>query len=355
MYVDKYWDQFEAIEDYWHYTAMVAYTVMFVVGVPANIAVIVYYLKNMKNRKSYNYLLVNLMVADLFCLSNAPIVVYNSIYGTWMLGQVACNIYGVCGGLFGFVSIATMTMISIERYLVVKYPLKVLDTDKKMSAFVIVASWLYGCTWCLLPLFTSNGYVPEGFLTSCTFDFLNRDTQSVTIIALMVLFGFSLPVLTTALFYILISVHIREHYSKLKKRHDIDMSHISRVRVARAQKSQVVSKLRIEEDLTTTISQVTESNQTQSTAKPNKIKLTAEMRLIRSSIVIVVMFCVSWSPYAVISLLAQHSPNRSKYVTPSTVALPTIFAKLSAVTNPIIYAFTNQDFLLSMKKRLKCQ
>lgn len=42
-----------------------------------------------------------------------------------------CNGYGFIGGIFGFVSIATMVMISAERYLAVKYPFRDANEYKK--------------------------------------------------------------------------------------------------------------------------------------------------------------------------------------------------------------------------------
>ncbi len=41
-----------------------------------------------KKRRSYSYLLINLMISDLVILiTNLPIVVYNSIHRKWMFGQ----------------------------------------------------------------------------------------------------------------------------------------------------------------------------------------------------------------------------------------------------------------------------
>ncbi len=91
-----------------------------------------------------------------------------------MFDDTVCNAYAVCGSLFGFVSIITMAMISIERFLVIKYPLKVLDNNRKVSICLILITWIYGSIWSIIPLFTPNKYVPEGFLTSCTFDFLGK-------------------------------------------------------------------------------------------------------------------------------------------------------------------------------------
>ena len=38
-----------------------------------------------------------------------------------------CDFYGFCGGLFGFVSITTMLLMTIERYVIIRNPLISID------------------------------------------------------------------------------------------------------------------------------------------------------------------------------------------------------------------------------------
>jgi hypothetical protein len=76
VYIDNYWNQFEPVAKHWHYLAMVVYVLIFLIGFPANVSVIIYYSKNKKNRKSYNYLILNLMLADIAMLLTTPIAAY---------------------------------------------------------------------------------------------------------------------------------------------------------------------------------------------------------------------------------------------------------------------------------------
>jgi r-opsin len=262
-----------------------------------------------------------------------------------MFDDTMCTAYAVLGSLFGFVSILTMTMISIERFLVIKNPFTVFNTNNKFSICLIMFTWLYGSFWSIVPIFTPNNYVPEGFLTSCTFDYLDQSTNSFIAIMLMNLCGFVVPLVTTSLFYILISVHIKSHYSYLKKYYDYGLTNSFRSNSVDTRLTKTNDEMITEKN--------TKFNQKKK-AKAKATRLSAELRLLRSSVITVLMFCLAWSPYAIISLLAQYSPNRSEYVTPSTVMLPTLFAKTSAVTNPILYAFTNQDFINRLKKKFKC-
>ena len=67
--------------------------------------------------------MINLSVAHILKgFSNVPMNVISSIYGEWIFEQTGCNFYGFTGGFFSFICISTMSLISIERYIVVKYP-----------------------------------------------------------------------------------------------------------------------------------------------------------------------------------------------------------------------------------------
>jgi hypothetical protein len=59
---------------------------------------------------------------------------------------------------------------------------------------------------------------------------------------------------------------------------------------------------------------------------------------------IVLMYLVAWTPYAVVTLAAQLGSNINYYVNPYTTSLPALFAKASSVYNPIVYTINNKDF-----------
>jgi hypothetical protein len=57
-------------------------------------------------------------------------LVFVLMFGFIFVCCKGCIFYSVCGALFGFVSISTMTLISIERYIVIKNPFKNLESNK---------------------------------------------------------------------------------------------------------------------------------------------------------------------------------------------------------------------------------
>ena len=73
----------------------------------------------------------------------------SSFYGEWIFGQLGnfmvplklalnlniyflgCNLYGLFGGLFGFSTIGTMALISVERCVVILNPFLTMQMNKR--------------------------------------------------------------------------------------------------------------------------------------------------------------------------------------------------------------------------------
>jgi r-opsin len=192
---------------------------------------------------------------------------------------------------------------------------------------MIVFSWIYGTIWTLLPLLTPSGYKPEGVQTSCTFDYISRDSRTRTVIMLMITVGISLPVLITSLFYTLICIHVRYRNDEFKVYFNVPTSRLATNMIS-LNKGNVITnessctKLRIN----------------------RSIDLSTELYLVRNSVLNVLVFVLAWLPYVTMALLAQYSEHPALYVTPKASILPILISKLSAVLNPVFYVFTNSDF-----------
>lgn len=81
------------------------------------------------------------------------------------------------------------------RYLVITRPFK---GDKKPTltwAYVTAAfTWLYSAFFAVLPFVGIGKYVPEGYLTSCSFDYLSDDSTTRIFIFSYFLAGYVIPV-----------------------------------------------------------------------------------------------------------------------------------------------------------------
>lgn len=152
----------------------------------------------------------------------------------------------------------------------------------------------------LSSLSTPNGFVLEGFLTHCSFDYISRDIYTRTYMLTLILIGFLLPLIVIITIYILL-------WKKIRK-----------------------------------------INLRSNNARLNRLNR-LEIRLIKTILLMVIMYCLAWTPYTIVTLIAQFAGfNINIYINPFSTNLPCLFAKLSSIYNPIIYILSNkknQNFL----------
>ena len=70
-----------------------------------------------------------------------------------------------------------------------------------------------------------------------------------------------------------------------------------------------------------------------------------ELKLIKYIFFVLLFYIVAWSPYAMLTIIAQFSTDIENYVTPFTTILTAVFAKTSTVLNPVLYSLNNQHFI----------
>jgi hypothetical protein len=192
-----------------------------------------------------------------------------------------------------------------------------------------------------------DGFVLEGIHTQCSFNYLNVEPKSRAVIIAMVIGGFVIPVSVMIVSYVFILM-------KLKSR-----------KIFQPECSKTTALLSKENKNDDTIDEIKKDTTTEEIESANKLKnknsneyrskkldlfLKSELKATKNAILIVTLFSIAWFPYTVISLIAQFSKNRSLYVNPYTTTLSALFAKTSAIYNPIIYALTNRKFQMKFNQ-----
>ena len=209
----------------------------------------------------------------------------------------------------------------------IKTPLLALKLSKTTVFACIAISWIYSLA-CILPQkFLEHGFVLEGFLTSCTFNYLDRSLISRLNIMIMFIAGFFIPMTIIMIVYALMWYNLRNNtaYSGIN------------VRLALRQEQEA-------ELLSMTSSQLAMAKfQRNSSTPTSEDYLKREVRVARTIILINLAFIVAWMPYALVALFAQYAPVTSLplFVTPFSTSLPSLFSKLSSIYNPILYTLTN--------------
>lgn len=215
-----------------------------------------------------------------------------------------CRYYGFLGGLSGTVSICTLSAISLDRYYVVKYPLNLHFTNLR-SKISLSLTWIYGGFFATIPLLNLDlgTYVPEGYLTSCSYDYLTDNQKAKVFILVFFVAAWVVPfILITYCYYTILRIAI------LKR--DLKRGN------SRFRDSSIHMK---EEE-----------------------KRKQEIKLAFVVFCVIGLWFAAWTPYAVVSLLGI--ADRADLITPMGSMVPALFAKIASCVDPFIYAVTHPRF-----------
>ncbi|KAM4570624.1 parapinopsin a [Fundulus diaphanus] len=278
----------------WGYTLLATIMGIFSLGgIVLNIVVIAVTAAHRKLRQPLSYALVNLAVCDLGCavFGGLP-TTFNGAMGRFSLGRLGCVFGGFAVSFFGISALCTVAVISVERYIVVCYPMGAVLFQTRHAVAGVVLSWVWSFVWNTPPLFGWGSYDLEGVKISCAPNWYSRDAANMSYIIIYFSLCFAVPFSA-----------IMVSYSKL-----LWTLH-------------KVTKL-----------QTSESRRTYH----------VERQVARMVVVMVLAFLVTWLPYAAMALAVIMDP--SLYVDPVIATIPVYLAKSSTVYNPIIYIFMNRQF-----------
>ncbi|VDP66121.1 unnamed protein product [Echinostoma caproni] len=217
----------------------------------------------------------------------------------------ACDLYGFSGGLFGFASLTTMVMISLERYFtIVWYVEPRMQLNHRRAWVTIAFIWIWAAIWPSPPLFGIGRYVLEGFHTSCSFDYISRDWPNLIFNTGLYIFGFALPVMVITLCYFEIVRFVRRNERELVK--------------------------------------LQERSNDKSTSSRTPGYRKVDVDAAKSAVLIIALFLMAWLPYATVCAAALFGCHEN--LNPFWTELPGLFAKTSAIYNPFIYMIKNPNF-----------
>ncbi|XP_026298381.1 pteropsin isoform X2 [Apis mellifera] len=222
-----------------------------------------------------------------------PVAMVSAATGGWYWGYKMCLWYAWFMSTLGFASIGNLTVMAVERWLLVARPMQALS----IRHAVILASfvWIYALSLSLPPLFGWGSYGPEAGNVSCSVSWEVHDpvTNSDTYIGFLFVLGLIVPVFTIVSSYAAIVLTLK----KVRKR--------------------------------------------AGASGRREAKITKMVALM------ITAFLLAWSPYAALAIAAQYFNAKPS----ATVAvLPALLAKSSICYNPIIYAGLNNQFSRFLKK-----
>ncbi|XP_049297488.1 opsin-2 [Anopheles funestus] len=300
--INPFWLQFEPPSAGEHYGLAVFYFLMMLFGVIGNALVVFMFYRYRSLRTPANYLVMNLAVADFIIMMEAPLFIYNSIHQGPALGSIGCTVYALMGAIGGTVAIATLTVISIDRYNVVVYPLNPNRSTTKLKCYILIAfTWAYGLFFASFPALEIglSRYTAEGYLTACSFDYLDRTYKARVFMFVYFLFAWLLPFVIISYCY-------------------------ARILMA-----------------------VINANAIQSSKSKNK----TEVKLAGVVVGIIGLWFAAWTPYAVVAMMGVF--GYEQYLTPLNSMIPAVFAKIAASIDPYFYAMNHPRYR-QMLERMFC-
>uniref|UniRef100_A0A3Q3DGC2 Opsin 4xb n=1 Tax=Hippocampus comes TaxID=109280 RepID=A0A3Q3DGC2_HIPCM len=254
------------VPDHAHYVVAAFILVIGTLGVTGNALVMFAFYSNKKLRSLPNYFIMNLAVSDfLMAFTQSPIFFINCLYKEWVFGEMGCKMYAFCGALFGIASMINLLAISIDRYMVITKPLQTIHwSSKKRTTLAIISVWLYALAWSLAPLVGWSSYIPEGLMTSCTWDYVTYTAANRSYTMMLCCFVFFIPLLIIFYCYLLIFLAVRKT-------------------------SREVERLGTQVRKSTLIHQKS---------------IRSEWKLAKIAFVVIVVYVLSWSPYACVTLIS---------------------------------------------------
>ncbi|XP_069581555.1 melanopsin-A-like [Brachyistius frenatus] len=301
------------VPDHAHYTIGSVILAIGITGMVGNFLVIYAFSRSRSLRTPANMFIINLAVTDLLmCITQAPIFFTTSMHKRWIFGEKGCELYAFCGALFGICSMITLTVIAVDRYFVITRPLASIGMLSRKRAFLILSvAWLYSLGWSLPPFFGWSAYVPEGLLTSCTWDYMTFTPSVRAYTMLLFIFVFFLPLFIIIYCYVFIFRAIRST-------------------------NQAVGKI---------------NGSTRDSMKSFH-RLQNEWKMAKIALIVILLYVVSWSPYSSVALTAF--AGYADMLTPYMNSVPAVIAKASAIHNPIIYAITHPKYRVALAKYIPC-
>ncbi|CAG5093960.1 Similar to BLOP: Opsin [Cotesia congregata] len=312
--VHPYWRGFLAPGRYWHIGFALIYFMLMVMSFVGNGCVVWIFTTSKSLRTASNMFVVNLALFDILMALEMPLLIVNSFLERPVGWQLGCDIYSALGSVSGIGSAINNAAIAFDRYKTISCPIDG-RLNSKQAGVIIALTWFWTMPFTILPWMRVWGrYVPEGFLTTCTFDYLSEDQDTKVFVGCIFIWSYCIPMTLIITFYSHLIKSVRKHEKMLREQ---------------AKKMNV------------------KSLQSNSGDKERSV----EMRIAKVAFTIFFLFVCSWTPYAVVTMTVAFG-NRDA-LTPFSTMLPALFAKTVSCIDPWVYAINHPRYRLELQKRCK--
>ncbi|XP_043917928.1 alpha-1D adrenergic receptor-like [Protopterus annectens] len=313
--------------------------VLILFAIMGNILVILSVACNRHLQTVTNYFITNLAIADLLLSTTVlPFSASLEVLNVWVFGRIFCNIWAAVDVLCCTASILSLCIISIDRYIGVKYSLKypTIMTEKK-AVIILIVIWLSSMIISIGPLLGWKEPPPldEGI---CSI------TEEPGYALFSSLFSFYLPMMVILVMYFRIYIVARRTTKNLE----------AGVMTERNKSMEVVLRVHCRSVLEeVSASSRTKGHHFRSSLSVRLLKFSREKKAAKTLAIVVGVFIVCWFPFFLVLPLGSFFPS----LKPTGLLFKVIFwlGYFNSCVNPIIYPCSSKEFKRAFIRLLRCQ
>uniref|UniRef100_A0A4W3ISJ0 Adrenoceptor alpha 1D n=1 Tax=Callorhinchus milii TaxID=7868 RepID=A0A4W3ISJ0_CALMI len=304
-------------------------------AIVGNIMVILSVACNRQLQTVTNYFIINLAVADLLLASIVlPFSATLEVLDYWCFGRIFCDIWAAVDVLCCTASIMSLCIISIDRYIGVRYSLRypTIMTEKK-AVWILIVLWLSSMVISIGPLLGWKEPAPDDE-TVCSI------TEEPGYALFSSLLSFYLPLMVILVMYFRIYVVARRTTKSLE----------AGVKKERSKTMKVVLRIHCKSAID---EPKNKGQQFRSSLSMRLLKFSREKKAAKTLGIVVGVFILCWLPFFIVLPLGAFFP----LLKPSDIVFKVIFwlGYFNSCINPIIYPCSSKEFKRAFIRLLKCQ
>ncbi|XP_072022270.1 beta-2 adrenergic receptor-like [Amphiura filiformis] len=311
-------------------TLTITLAVIIILAIFGNTLVFITVLRSSKLRRQLSSIfLLNLAITDVGCaLLVMPFALTSVWQNTWIFGDFWCD--GVCffNYCFIIVSMATLALISLDRYIFVVHPLRYEKLVTKPRAIAACClGWLFGIAFGVAPA-VANWVWYDNSEIICAIDWENETYSVVTYTVTAFVICFMIPIMVMCFAYYRIYKVARSHSNRIAHR----------LQSARSHRSQDVDCQRGRQSVSSGVRSVSKYN----------------AKAIKTILIMIIAYLLCNTPFSLTKLIKViYSDNES--VPPGVNTLASWLAFVNPCCNPIIYAINREEFREAFCRTLCCK
>lgn len=313
---------------------IVYYFLVFISGFIGNICIITSVYKFKRMRNVVNIFLVNLALSDLLFIILSTFDFVTFLRGKWILGDVACRIQGTLIEMSYTVSVSTLTVVAVERYLSICYPYKPKRTMTQ-AVKICVLIWIFAILFCTCLLYGYSLKPDEKNKLQCSnTTWGNTSRLAFYVVHSVVVYLFPLTIM------IFSHVKISQALRNLATRNKVCKQTSHEMNCNIEQPPPTIEDRKSSEHGTLELH-----------IKNRKESMNYRFNIVKLLAVVTIIFFILWTPFITVRLIMYMGVHVNEIIWRATQLL--IFG--NTTINCFIYAFMSPTFREAFKHLLTCK